>query len=468
MSHPSIGNEGVNPNFPLDPGLILQGYIGLNPQLYQSSISPSHQESNAVTFTASNPTLRGSDDYMDSTVAYYKLAAKFNNAAAIFLNGWIKSLEQQEEAVKAYLQSAEYLNRLQAKSVTTMTKIEGQQSTIDSIPIKNAVNLENFVSSVPIEVAAIYLQQNAYVSTPSIAAVISEATKIGDTPSTSRVPANSLASHESTKAVEIGPEHFIAASLIIGAGVTAVTQTSVDPVSGSMNAEAKVIQDAYSAILPLQEQSAAVLVASWFSSMWGVAMLSQTSIQSLDKFKNVESKDAKKIDIDYAKTYAETLIGKLQTPEFERILIFLVTKSEENVPVDKRTNPEKVLTQSKIVLLSVALALVAKLDVAGKSDEGWFNELEFEGLITGKTDLSKDDIHGTASIKKLLISEINVELSKLSPLESEEMVRNLKNYFISNPSTENLLNQEKSLAKVMPHLLKPRQFEEAFLDQKSV
>ncbi|MBA2726983.1 MAG: hypothetical protein H0U49_02275 [Parachlamydiaceae bacterium] len=467
-----IGSEDFLPNIPLDPSLFIPvGTTGVNPQ-YTSSISPSEQESSTTAVSASSPRLPRSVS-VDSTMAYFALSAKYREAASIFLEGWNKALEQEAAAVKAYLKSPEYLNKVQDKSVSTLTKIESKDAVVDRIAIKGPSHLEAFISSVPIEVALNYLNANAYGATPGVAALVSEATRLNNVNnsaavSTSLDAVNPLAAKESTKAVEIGPEHFIAASLIIGAGITAVTQTTVDPSGSALQVESKVITDAYSSILPMQEQGAAVLMASWFSAMWGTSLLLQTSVENLDKYKAADGGNSKKVNLDIAKNYAANLIENLKSPAFTRLMIEMVLQTQEDVPVDKKIDPEKLALQSKFVLLSTALALVAKLDVAGGLDEGWFNELDFDGLLNGITKLDQNDVHGTKDVKQQLINELQIVLSQLSPADSSALVLNLKEYFKSLPSAEKLLNQQKVLADVMPGILNPKSYEDNFLDHTAV
>ncbi len=469
MGHPSIGSEGYKPNYPIDAGQIVPGFTGLNPIIFQSTLSQSEQNTTSTSSYNSNAPRLERTINIDITMAYYQLVAKFNEAATEFLKNWNDALEEQSDRVKEYLKSSDYLSKLQAHSTTTIAHNESKDAVVDRIAIKGPSNLEAFVSSVPIEVAYNYLNMNNYAASPAVGAIVSEATRIGQSNAavSSGDAVNPLAAKESTKSPEIGPEHFLAASLIIGAGITAVAQTTVDP-SGGLQVESRIIQDAYSSIIPLQEQNSAVLLAGWFSAMWGTSLLLRTTAENLSKYKPVEGGDTQKIDVDLAKSYAGTLIENLRSPEFNRIMLEMVYKSQKDEPVDKKQVPEKLILQSKIVLLSTALALVAKLDVAGGLDEGWFNELEFEGLLNGKTDLGQEDIHNSKDIKKQLITEINIALSQLSPADSSAIVANLKEYFKSYPSAEKLLNQQKVLADVMPNVMRPHHFEEGFLDQTAV
>lgn len=477
MGHPSIGGEAFKPAISLDPALLPPGFVSLNPQLFQSTISPSQQESGTTAISSDSPRLQNSLVFsltIDSAVAYASMTAKFNEAATIFLNGWNKSLQEQAELVREYLKSPAYLDKLQSHSTTTLAKEESKAPVVDKIAIKGPTQLEAFVSSVPIEVALNYLNLNSYATSPGVGALVHEASKIHNVNNSTIAPAapssldvvNPTAAKDSTKTVEIGPEHFMAASLIIGAGVAAA---SVDPTSTGLHTEAKVIQDAYSAVLPLQDQSAqAVLMAGWFSSMWGTALLTQTSAENLTKYKSTEGGNTKKINVDVAKSYAANLIDNLKSPAFNRLMVEMVLKTQEHLPVDKQVDTHKLILQSKVVLLSTALALVAKLDVAGGNNEGWFNELDFEGLLNGTTKLSQNDIHNTQGTKQQLINEINLVLSQMSPAESAAIVQNLKMYFKSLPSAENLLNQQKVLADVMPGILDPKPYDENYLENNTV
>lgn len=461
MNDSSIGKDGPTQQ---DYQLAMQAYLaqqlpGSSVLNFDSSISPSQQLASLDSYNSNSPRL-------DSTMAYYAMKAKINDAATAFLEGWAKALAEAKEIMEAYLKSPAYLDKLQSVSTATMAKEEIEGIQRDKMVIKSPAMLDAFISTVPLQVAFNFLTPGAFINSPAVEAILSQATKVDAAsqnaaygtgavaPNNNAV--NPLAADAPTKSLEIGPEHFLAASLIIGAGVIALSQTTAS-VNGNLNVETKLIQDTWSSVFPMQEQVNAVLLASWFSAMWGT-LTYQVSLQNVDKYTSAEGKGAKKYDVDFAKTYALALIGMLNTPQFNRIMVEVIIKSQEAAPADKRQDVALLLLQGKIVLLSVALAMVSKLDVAGKDNEGWFNEVEFEGMLRGTTKLDHLDINSSAGVKARLIAEINAAAAQLPPGEAEALFENLKAYLRSNPSVEKMLDQQQLFRDVLPEAQSSGQF----------
>jgi hypothetical protein len=160
------------------------------------------------------------------------------------------------------------------------------------------------------------------------------------------------------------------------------------------------------------------------------------------KTEGVEKKD-KPTDINFAKTYAETILGVVTSAQFtttiEAALVAATGKSAQSAGPETSA----LVTKAKIALLSVALALLLKLE------EGTTSEPEFTGLLKGDVDLTKNDPHNTASIKRALLDEIKQMLTTLDPEDRSQVLFNLLGYMSSNPDVEKMLDQQKVFSSVL-------------------
>jgi hypothetical protein len=216
--------------------------------------------------------------------------------------------------------------------------------------------------------------------------------------------------------------------------------------TNGMHPETKVVQDAWSAI-SAQASDPATLVAGWVSAMWGIGLIYQMSADKVATQTADKPKD-KVQDMNFAKTYAAKVLAMVDNPKFASTMQAMMMTTVERTPEMDASNPNfnTLLTKAKLTLLSLALALMGKLEVGSHADKGWINEMEFDGLLDGKTDLTKNDLFETAGLKRALIDKINVLLASLDPSERADVRASLRAYMSNNPSVESLLDQQTAIA----------------------
>lgn len=112
-------------------------------------------------------------------------------------------------------------------------------------------------------------------------------------------------------------------------------------------------------------------------------------------------------------------------------------------PDVKQQDPHVLLTKAKLAQLSVALALILKLE------EGVVGDASFKAVVKGEVDLSKNDPYHTGSTKRMLRDEINKLIGDLEPKEREEVLYNLLAYMSEDHSVEKMLDQQSLFYEVL-------------------
>jgi hypothetical protein len=207
-----------------------------------------------------------------------------------------------------------------------------------------------------------------------------------------------------------------------------------------LHSESKVFQGAWRAITN-HDNDRSTLIAGWVSSLWGVGLIYQLSVDSM-KIDEVEKQRDKQTDINFAKTYAETLLGIVCSGQFSTF-IEAALASATGKSTDQGGDTHSLISKAKLALLSIALALLLKLE------EGTTSELSFSGLLKGEVDLTKNDPYDTASLKRALLDEIHLILAALEPDERDLILYSLLGYMSTNPAIEEMLDQQKVFKNVL-------------------
>lgn len=468
----------------------------INQQIYFSTLQPSDQESLAVQSAAGVPNLQAPANFVE------QMKIQMNEISVQMLKSWSKQIEEQAELIKKLINSPAYLARQEE-----MRKIAtGEAREIDAIQSGSDLDIQKKSNIVALTIdryallqalgmiisAAIQLRElqargvegAAGISNAPGALGLQDAQAVQDSAGNvvgvrevnSKQAENASGASEalagSSYAEEVesaaggkGTSQFLAQVLLLIASEIPLIQTAAPAaafagVSG-MHAEAIIFKEAWDA---LNQNSAevATLVGGWVSALWGIGLLYQTSAEKiqnygLDKHGNPQVKD-----IDFAKTYAEKMLAMVKDPQFVQSLQMTIAKF-----VDASNGPEagkELMNRAKLILLSMALALLVKVEVGSRKDEGWINEMDFAGLLNGQTDVSLNDIYQTASLKRALSAEISTLISSLDPRERDAVVYQLLSYMSKNPSVESLLDQQVAFNK----LLHPKSFENGVLEQRPI
>ncbi|MBA3238193.1 MAG: hypothetical protein H0T62_07605 [Parachlamydiaceae bacterium] len=208
-----------------------------------------------------------------------------------------------------------------------------------------------------------------------------------------------------------------------------------------LHAESKVFQGAWRAITN-DNNDHSTLIAGWVSSLWGVGLIYQSSIDSMKNDGVEKQKRDKSSNINFAKTYAETILGVVCSGQFSTFVEAALASASDQA-TDEGGENNSLILKVKLVLLSIALALLLKLE------EGTTSELSFSGLLKGEVDLTKNDPYSTASLKRALIDEIQLILAALEPDERDFILYSLLGYMSTNPAIEEMLDQQKVFKNVL-------------------
>lgn len=245
-----------------------------------------------------------------------------------------------------------------------------------------------------------------------------------------------------------GAAQFLGQAFLIGVSEVALFQSGVSVASlaavHGMHAEAIVIQTLWDEMTPKPADQAS-LVAGWLSSLWGIGLLYQASAEKVMTYGGDSSKDKQAMTMDVAKTYAQKVLDNVNSPQFILSFQTALAKAGQEQP----SNTDDVIARAKIMLLSLALGLLAKLEVGSHKDEGWINEIDFAGLLNGSTDIGRNDLFETAGLKSKLIAQINDLLNGLDPTESAKVKYSLLSFMSTNPSLEDLFDQQKGFEKIL-------------------
>lgn len=141
-------------------------------------------------------------------------------------------------------------------------------------------------------------------------------------------------------------------------------------------------------------------------------------------------------DLNFAKGYAENMLGLVASASFNQYLSAIVAQS---VPKDTVTSPQRsieLVAMLKIILLSSALAMVYKAE-AGK-----MTGTEFAGMLSGNIKFEAGDVRSS------LITQIKSNLKLLSPKDQEKFLLTLLEYFDGDPSIDTLADPSKVFAGI--------------------
>ncbi|MBA3602810.1 MAG: hypothetical protein H0W50_04050 [Parachlamydiaceae bacterium] len=454
MDETNIGSEGSQRQYVVDPNTItITPFVtGVNNNYLNSSIGVSQQESAHLGIEANSPRLSM------PTVGAFILSMQ-NQTATITLDAlkaWGKSLEEQAARVKEELNTPRYLDLQADKSRVSIASSDGKIVTTNASHktefTEVDLNLRHrwLLSLGALVTVAIQLSEGAAAAANGTGA----STVSGVAPNNFSAAAPGIAPISGENA-SVGSQSIASKILTSGASLAAAGViffqapiTSIAQKSGLHN-EIKVYNEAWGGLTSYSVDPASQ-TAGWFSAMWGIGLIYQLSAEKLGSYASLKTESKPTRDINFVKNYALQALNTIQTPAFNLSIQAMLIASTGKAPQGEASNAhlETLMAKAKLVILSLALALLAKLEVGSRSDEGWINELEFNGLVNGETDITKDDIFETAGIKQNLIKEINTLLAGLPSGEKDNVMYRLSSYMSNNPAIEEMLDQQNAFETV--------------------
>jgi hypothetical protein len=222
---------------------------------------------------------------------------------------------------------------------------------------------------------------------------------------------------------------FMAMALVVAAGMVAMSVVNV--ASTSMVAANPIVDAASiaSQVLPPALADSSVMVINLLLP----AMLYSTSFAIING--SGTSKGEKELDLEFARNYAQNILGKVGGNDINQFLgAMLVSKFEGDKPISKDQLDRAVIT-TKLVMLSVAFALFYKVET------GWLSGLEFAKFI-------QENPYKEGTVEFRLIETIKLYLKLIPPDDSSTTLEELMAYFDRNPDVDELLSPEKAFSKM--------------------
>lgn len=447
MSEPQISGGG--PSY--DPSTLESAFIaGMTAPpsssqiipFFTDSISTSSSDSSVTGIDARRPILPKADYY---TTFLMKTEKEKNEIINAMLDDWNRQLQEEAQRMKDKLNSPEYYAWQQSQSADAIAEREEKAKLIKQVSSPDSTT---FISSLPVSPLINFNNlETAYAWNISLQNGINNVS--------AGAGGAALSGLGRVTAAE-----FLAPMMLMGAAAIPIFQGIV-PTTNSNQDETVVFKQGWDALNDGKDVASAV--GGWFSAMWGMGLMNHMIIDNMKNNAVSERKD-KPHDVEFAKNYANKLGASVSDPSFSSTLkaMAAAAATEQGKPL---TDQELALLEvkSKIVLLSTALALVGKLEVGSKTNEGWISEMDFAGLLTGKTDIHKDDIFGTGGVKEDLIAQIRDLIRQIPGDKADEVFYNLLTYMSKNPSVEKLLDQQEVLSSV---LNPPKDLENEILTNK--
>jgi len=420
------------------------------------SLEKSLAEKEVSSVDASIPMLAQSISQMQMSYAKSE-----SEAVSALLAGWSKSLQEQNERVKweeshkSYQYDPNSLGEIVKREQSGTSNTLGLQG-VGTVDKGSDADMVLLASQMPASVGVHELNirnmwltglNSVVATTAAIGAGATTITGASQTDAVTGAESLTIQKNSETKIEpekqqnkQVSVEATMLAFLVAGGGVAVIAAPAA---TGALQLESKVIMGAWNALSAEAASQSATMLAGWFSALWGVGMVYQLAAEKLEKYQSAKEGNTPKHNVEFAKNYAEKLAGSLNQPIFEAQILNLIPAGAEKTPDVKQQDPHVLLTKAKLAQLSVALALILKLE------EGVVGDASFKAVVKGEVDLSKNDPYHTGSTKRMLRDEINKLIGDLEPKEREEVLYNLLAYMSEDHSVEKMLDQQSLFYEVL-------------------
>lgn len=414
----NIESEDPNSTYKVDDAL-LDSFLVANRQFafLGSSISQSEQELKISPLLAAYPRLPPADPSSFVQFSQNEMA----KISIAILSAWGKALVEAAELVKKVLNSPEFIAHQ-----------EGKQDKVRVILVERYTWLNSLGALIS---ALIHMHTHGLKGVTQVSGVDKGLNPLDPIDHSAILIPQFLL-------LAIGENAHFQGGALIGAA------SALD----GLHAESRIMQEIWRAITH-QADDYSTLIAGWISSLWGIGLIYQLSAEGMEGMPKSRKKPS---DINFAKTYAETILGVVCSGQFSTLIQAALRSATGESTEAPGADTNTLLLKAKLSLLSVALALLLKLE------EGTISEMSFSGMLKGEVDLTINDPYHTASLKRALLDEIKLILAALDPEERDLVLYSLVGYMSTNPAIEEMLNQEK----VFKNVLTNKSFENELIDKR--
>lgn len=369
----------------------------------QSTISPSDQVASFSSIQASAPKLI-------APIAIGEMMIQANNLAIdVILDSWLKNLEEQRKRIEKELNTA-----LSKPSPAEIAAAEAKTPDSKSIAVEEAKN--------PTSAHQIYL--DSLKQSLALTASLENGLKNYVT----RV-------HEGNASAIQALTHFTPL-FVAGVGAPGVAGGAL--VAGITGTREVVSPGVFEKMW----QSAATIIPvdprvelGWIAALIGAGLITQTMSDGISSFKSATNPN--QMDKADAQIFAKNVIGIVQNPEinlFVQAMLIQNTENGQSISEERKTQLTKMV---KIVLLTMALALMYRTETGGLTGQ------ELEAMLNGSMVFEKGNIKGT------LAGLLNNYLTGLDSKERQLIKSAVFDYLESKPSLDHLLQPSRVLRGVL-------------------
>lgn len=200
-------------------------------------------------------------------------------------------------------------------------------------------------------------------------------------------------------------------------------------ITGTGITEAMMVNSAGPGANPVQDMANRTLAPlsndlSMLMPVFCMCAVYQTSLQMVG---DVGKSEGPK-NLDFARQFAENMIGIINSSNFQSFLNVLITANAARGNPVGPDRMNQLMASLKLVLLSSALAMVYIAE-AGK-----MTDVEFQAMLNGTMTFPGDDI------KSKLLSAMQTQLNAMAPADKAMILSALSSFFNGNPSLDQLSN----------------------------
>lgn len=392
-----------------------------------------------------------------STIVRNDFQLQYGKIISMVLDAWAADLKENAELQRQKQKELDVVHDQKVKDEISNEKVkEDLHVTLKSKVMEgDDVWKAGMTSILALYAHDIQRSSSAATSDPATHSVgaVGSATGVGGTP-------NVMTGHLQG----FHPSSALTSALIIAAGFVGTFKTSEAP--GAAQVDSKVLQDAWNQMAASHNPGdPATQVAGWVSALWGIGLTYFTAAQQVGKMDPTSKEPVK--DLVFAVKFAENLMAGLASGQFlAHINAIVVSNTKPGEKVNEQ-RMHQLSNTAKIVLLTVALAQIMKLELGAsfkdKTYEGHLTGDSVLAMLQGKINFQSNDPHGLAVIKAKLIVQINNLLAQIPDSDRAALMANMKIYFDKNPSVEKL----SDVNNVVGNIFSPGNLEEQHLQQNS-
>lgn len=396
---PTISEDRIKPDNFENVVISIPVQSALVIDLGQSTIAPSDNIARSSSINASVPMLTAPE-----APGAIKIAN--NKAIDAILDSWLKGIEEWKKMIEEELKSPKYLAFLERQSPAFLAKLERAAGLSDPAPTAIADYLAKNPTSTAHQIYMDSLKQSLSLATSLENGIRTFTTRV----------------HEGNATAIQALSHFT--PLFVN-GVSAPMGGVL--VVGMTGAKEVVAPGVFEKIW----QSAALIIPSdarvelgWMAALLGAGLITQTQADGVLNFK--PGGKPNQMDIAEARVFAKNVIVSLDNPEVNLLIQSMIIPQMENGQQISEERRTQLANMIKIVLLSMALALVYRTETGGLTGQ------ELESMLSGEMVFDKNDVKST------LVGLLNNYLTTLDSTERRLLKDGIFNFLESKPPLDQL------------------------------